>query len=86
MEQASRMAPSQPLYLADLTGSVHPAWGPPDLWLPLREVICMAALLIQALLPREKLLVKTGWEELKQVWRASLPWRVDHTTQNSNST
>lgn len=46
--------------------------GPPDLWLPLREVICMATLLVQALLPREELLVKTGWEERRQVCHGEL--------------
>lgn len=85
-EQTSVMGPVQLLYLADLTGSVHLAWGPPDLWLPLREVICITALLVHTLLPRKELLVKTGWEELRQVWSAIMPRRADHTTQNSNET
>lgn len=30
---------------------------------------------------REEFIVKTGWEGLRQVWRAKLPWRCDHSNE-----
>lgn len=35
---------------------------------------------------RGEFIVKTGWGGMKQVWRAKLPWRCDHTTRNSSVT
>lgn len=48
----------------------------------IRRLLCMLGRLtlplVLSLAGREEFIVKTGWEELRQVWKASLPWRYDY--------